>query len=121
MNFMVNDEANDVELVSIQQRKTMYSQQLSRKADIQKAKQGINLKLSDITATQINNSITKKNRYMSWNQKNANTDTSSTYQKKVSIRLPVLNNFIRKTSQKQKIKIVDKLSFILSQHDFPKH
>lgn len=114
MNFLLNNKANDIELESIKQRNTMYVQSLSRKEERQKEMKNINMKLSDITGSY--NNTNKKNRYLSINK----GTTSSSYQKNDSVRLPLINNFVKKISVKQKVEIATKLSSILSKHDFSK-
>ena len=114
MNFLLNNKANDIELESIKQRNTMYVQSLSRKEERQKEMKKINMKLSDITGSY--NNTNKKNRYLSINK----GTTSSSYQKNDSVRLPLINNFVKKISVKQKVEIATKLSSILSKHDFSK-
>lgn len=114
MNFLLNNKANDIELESIKQRNTMYVQSLSRKEERQKEMKKINMKLSDITGSY--NNKNKKDRYLSINQ----SDKSRSYQKNDSVRLPLINNFVKKISVKQKVEIATKLSSILSKHDFSK-
>ncbi len=115
MNFLVYDKDHENEFKSITQRKTMYAQSLSRKTEIQSENNKIKLKLSDITGAMIKKSILKKDRQKSLG--NSTTMNNSTYQKKVSIRLPILNNFVKKPSKLQKVRTADRLSSILSKHE----